>query len=336
MPPAVLALIAVAAVLHATWNVILKSGGDPLGTATRALAASTALAAPVALAAYLATGAPPIPMAALGLALVSGVLQVVYFVLLAAAYRVGAVSVVYPIARGTAPLLTVGLGLVVLGERPGPVAAAGIGLLGVGILAILQPWRALTARPFARPAWAAPGEATATEVRNATPIRIAVRQARAANRLGLDPAVGFAVATGVAIAAYSAVDSVGARTVAPWLYAALFYPISAVLLVAWTRWVDPRLGPGGGVGSAGRPAPAPWGRATLAGCFSLAAYLLILGAYSVAPLSIVSPLRESAIVLGSAWASFRMGEAVDVRDGIRRTAGAAVVVAGALLIALGG
>ncbi|MFM2105979.1 MAG: hypothetical protein RL338_1011 [Chloroflexota bacterium] len=295
MPAEVIGLVAVAAVLHATWNVLLKTSGDPLLTAERAIVASALVFLPVGGIAYLVAGRPPIPPEALVLATISGVLEVVYFVLLAAAYRRGDVSVVYPIARGSAPLMTVAIGVLVLGERLGPVAIGGVGLLFAGILAILRPWRVLSER-----------------------------------RVSADPAVAFAVATGVSIAVYSAVDSVGAKTVPAWLYAWLFYPIGAVLLVAWARFVDPRLGDG-----RVRGAPAPWGRATLAGLFSLGGYVLILTAYSVAPLAIVSPLRESAIVLGSAYASFRMGEASDLRDGLRRTAGAAIVVAGAVLVAVG-
>lgn len=295
MPTEVIGLVAVAAVLHATWNVLLKTSGDPLLTAVRAIVASALIFFPLGGIAYLVAGRPPIPPEALVLAAISGVLEVVYFVLLAAAYRRGDVSVVYPIARGSAPLMTVAIGVLVLGERIGPVAVGGVGLLFAGILAILRPWRVLRER-----------------------------------RVSADPAVAFAFATGVSIAVYSAVDSVGAKTVPAWLYAWLFYPIGAVLLVAWARLVDPRLGDG-----RDRGAPAPWGRATLAGLFSLGGYVLILTAYSVAPLAIVSPLRESAIVLGSAWASFRMGEAADLRDGLRRTAGAAVVVAGAVLVAIG-
>jgi drug/metabolite transporter (DMT)-like permease len=73
----------------------------------------------------------------------------------------------------------------------------------------------------------------------------------------------------------------------------------------------------------------------VAGVLSLTAYLLILFAYSVAPLAVVAPLRESAIVLAAAWGSFRLGEAASRREGGVRIAAAALVVVGAILIAVG-
>jgi hypothetical protein len=76
-------------------------------------------------------------------------------------------------------------------------------------------------------------------------------------------------------------------------------------------------------------------RAGVAGVMSLTAYLLILFAYSVAPLAAVAPLRESAIVLGAAWGSMRLGEAVGGRDSAMRIGAAALVVLGAVLVAIG-
>jgi hypothetical protein len=53
MPPIVFALVAVAAVIHATWNVVIKTSGDPLRTAGRAMVGSVLIAAPFAVAAYI-------------------------------------------------------------------------------------------------------------------------------------------------------------------------------------------------------------------------------------------------------------------------------------------
>jgi drug/metabolite transporter (DMT)-like permease len=313
VPPGVLALVAVAAVLHASWNVILKGSGDPLATAVRAMVGSSFVAVPVAVGGWLVAGGPTIPPVAWACGIASGALECIYFALLASAYRRGGVSVVYPVARGTAPLLTVAIGVLVLGERLSPEALVGVGLLVLGLLTILRPWRALTARRGGGRAGDGGGGGSRGPLG------------------GLDPAVGFALATGVAVATYSAIDSIGAKATLPIVYSGIFYPIGAVLLVLWARYVDPRL-----AGAAGREPGAPWGRATMAGLFTFGGYLLILTAYSVAPLAVVSPLRESAIVLGAGWASFRMGEATDRRDGLRRTAGAAIVVLGAILIGLGG
>jgi drug/metabolite transporter (DMT)-like permease len=79
-------------------------------------------------------------------------------------------------------------------------------------------------------------------------------------------------------------------------------------------------------------APASWLRSTLAGLLIVGAYFIILAAYSVAPLAIVSPLRESAVVLATAWGIFGLGE----REGAaQRLGGAALIAAGAALTVIG-
>jgi uncharacterized membrane protein len=314
VPPIVFPLVALAAVLHVAWNVLLKSAGDPLRTSGRAAIAGAAVFVPAAAVAYIAVGSPSIPPEALVLGVVSGLLEAAYFILLSAAYRRGDLSVVYPIARGTAPLLAVLLGVVVLGERLGPIAWVGVATLLGGLLAIQRPWRA-------------------------------IGTLRRGHGLIGDGAVAFAFATGVTIAAYSAVDRVGSRLVAPWLFGAFLFPVAAVALAAWIRFVD-RSGPAGGAAVAGRSGPAdgsgsadravgaPWPRSATAGILSIGAYVLILLAYSVAPLSVVAPLRESAVVLASGWGSLRMREAEGGRDAARRIGAAILVLLGAVLIAL--
>ena len=71
----------------------------------------------------------------------------------------------------------------------------------------------------------------------------------------------------------------------------------------------------------------------MAGILALAAYLLVLTAYSIAPLATVAPLRESGIVLAAAWGSIRLGEASGRRQVASRTAAAGLVVVGAILLA---
>ncbi len=317
MSPLAFGLIAVAAVLHATWNVILKTAGDPLRTAGRAMTTSVVVGLPLAIVGWLAVGRPSIPAEAIGLGIVSGLLEVAYFVLLAGAYRRGDLSVVYPIARGTAPLLSVAVGVLILGERLAPPGFAGVGALVAGILVVQQPWRALSWLQNRR----AP-EATST-------IAGGDGDGRPANT-----AVLFALGTGVVIAAYSAVDRVGARLVEPWLFAAIIFPVGAAGLAVWIRIVDWRNAAGSSAAVYPLPQAAPWSRAGAAGIITLAAYLMILVAYTQAPLAVVAPLRESAVVLVSGWGSFRLGEATNGIEGARRIAGAVLVLAGAAFIAL--
>ena len=76
--------------------------------------------------------------------------------------------------------------------------------------------------------------------------------------------------------------------------------------------------------------------AAIGGWLTLGAYLLILWAFTVAPLSGVAPLRESATVFAAAWGSARLGEAAGRGDTFRRVGGSCLIVGGAVLLALGG
>ena len=111
---------------------------------------------------------------------------------------------------------------------------------------------------------------------------------------------------------------------APWLFGALLFPVTAVSLVLWIRFGD-RAPVGSG---------ADWPRASFAGVIALGGYPLVLVAYTLAPLTVVAPLRESAVVLVSGRGSFRLGEATDTRDAARRLIGAVLIIAGALALTL--
>jgi len=300
MPPLAVGLVLVAAALHAAWNVLLKTSGDTLGTAIRLQALGTAILVPIGIAGWFLIGRPAIDPGGVGIALVSGVLEAAYFIFLAAAYARGDLSLVYPLARGSAPLLAVVIGVAVLGENLSSGSLAGVLCLLAGILLVARPWRAL---------------------------RKAGREHRGA--------IDFALATGMTIAAYSAVDRIGVRVMPPWLYGAIL-AVFATVLLATAVWVGRRLGLLAPAPQA--PEGAPRGprlrrRDAGAGVASLTAYLLILFAYSIAPLATVAPLRESGIVLAAAWGSIRLGETSGGREAGARIVAAALVVLGALLLA---
>ncbi len=143
MDPVALAFIAVAAVLHAGWNILLKTAGDPLRTATVGMVAVSVVLVPAALLGWWLLDRPAFPPAVWAIGVVSGVLEAAYFVTLTAAYRRGDLSVVYPLARGTALVLAVVVGVVILGEHLAPLALAGVALLVVGLLVVQRPWRLL-------------------------------------------------------------------------------------------------------------------------------------------------------------------------------------------------
>jgi drug/metabolite transporter (DMT)-like permease len=275
----VLGLVAGAALMHAGWNALLKEAEDPLRLAAQSLTAVTVVATPVAAVIWLVAGRPGLPAAAWGLAAASALCELVYFNLLSSAYRQGELSVVYPLARGTAPVLAVGIGIVVLGERLRLVGLVGVAFLLAGIWAVRKP--------------AAAGKAVL-------------------------PALG----TGVMIAIYSALDRVGVRLGPPLLYGWVLWILTAALLWGWVAF-------------RGRPVSfraGAAGPALVVGALMTGAYLAVLVAFSLAPLSIVSPLRESAIVLVTAWGIWRLRER---QDAWLRLGGAGLIVAGIALLALG-
>jgi uncharacterized membrane protein len=71
-----------------------------------------------------------------------------------------------------------------------------------------------------------------------------------------------------------------------------------------------------------------------AGFLTLGAYALVLAALSRAPLALVAPLRESAVLLVSAWGVARLGEGAGRREITLRVAGAALILAGATVLAV--
>ena len=113
------------ATLHAAWNIILKASDDPLRTAARTIPVATLALTPLVAVAWFVTGRPLLPPAALAVAAGSGLLELFYFRFLSAAYQAGDLSSVYPVARGTAPVLAAAAGLVLLRERLDLLQAAG-------------------------------------------------------------------------------------------------------------------------------------------------------------------------------------------------------------------
>jgi drug/metabolite transporter (DMT)-like permease len=123
-------IVLFAAVLHAGWNALVKGGGDTTLTTT-----FVALMAAVIAAVLLPFLPPPAPASWPYLG-VAAVLQVAYYLLVAAAYREADMSQVYPLMRGLPPLLVAGVAALFLGEQPTLVAWAGIGLICGGVLSL--------------------------------------------------------------------------------------------------------------------------------------------------------------------------------------------------------
>jgi drug/metabolite transporter (DMT)-like permease len=171
-----LALILAAAVIHASWNYFLKRSGGGAVFVWLFACLSAILYLPLA-ALVIAWQQPEFGWVHYGLMFASAALHTAYYLLLDRGYRGGDLSVVYPIARGTGPLITVLCAVLLLGEQPSPLAVAGALLIGGGAVALAGDPRSL-------------------------------RQS------GNYRAVGFAFLTGCMIASYTLVDKIA---VAAWL-----------------------------------------------------------------------------------------------------------------------
>jgi drug/metabolite transporter (DMT)-like permease len=250
-------------------------------TFQRATVAAALVMTPPTAVAWMLTR-PGFSLAAAGWCLLSASLELVYLWLLATAYRRGELSVVYPIARGSAPLLAVVAGLGLLNERLSVVQLAGVGLLLLGILAVTIPQTS--------------GRATVP-----------------------------ALLTGVAIASYTAIDRVGVRLTAPWLYGWLLVVLLAVG-VTISMWVAARVTPSGWVSRS----ELGIARAILIGVLMWGGYLLVLWALSFAPLSVVAPVRETAVVGVAIWGIWRLHES---KAAAMKVAGAAATLVGVVLLA---
>jgi drug/metabolite transporter (DMT)-like permease len=276
MPLDAFALALGSAFLHALWNLILGGERDPEGATAIALIVAVVVFAPVAALRWDAdSGVWPYVA-------VTSALQLAYFGLLATAYRHAEVSVVYPIARGLAPVLVLVVSVTVLGAGVGAAQAFGVCLVGLGVLF--------------------------------------VRGLAHGDGRGTGAAFGLSVAS--CIAAYTLVDKDGVEHADPIVYLELGMVPATLgyvgVLLSTPRGADR-------VRAAARPLPA------LAGVLSFAAYALVLAALLRASAASVAAVRETSVLI----AAFLAAPLLHERVGPARLAGAALVVGGVALIALG-
>src|ERR671910_402469 len=131
-----LVLVLAAAVFHATWNLLAKRVGDGGAVFVWLFGlCSLVIYAPLAVVVVLVS-APQLGPVEYLFMFGSGVLHLGYFVFLQRAYAVGALSLVYPLARGTGPLLATAAAIVLFGERPSVLVFVGIGLITAGVFVL--------------------------------------------------------------------------------------------------------------------------------------------------------------------------------------------------------
>jgi len=123
-----IALVLGAALIHASWNYFLKKSGGGTGFVWAFAALSSLFYAPVAIGIVIFQHFE-FTLQALAFIFASAVLHTAYYLLLDRGYRYGDLSVVYPLARATGPMLTVLIAVTLLGERPGVLALCGAGLV---------------------------------------------------------------------------------------------------------------------------------------------------------------------------------------------------------------
>lgn len=254
MDPGTLLLLTAAAAIHASWNLLAKRALDKQVF----LWLVTVVAGPLFLIPVLIAYRP---FEALGWAfvLVSGLLQALYTLMLGRAYQHGDLSLVYPLARGTAILVVTLLGALALGEGLTPAGGLGIALVAAGIYTVHL--RRLDAASLTAP----------------------LRLLRA-------PGSWSALATGVIIAGYSTVDKVGVSYVSPFVYVYLGLVVCAGLLAPlMLRRPD-------AIAAEWRNG---WWRILAVGAMNLGAYGLVLVAMQRSRVSYVASVREMSVVFAA-------------------------------------
>lgn len=189
MSLAVSMAVLLAALLHASWNAMIKGGGDVLHDTAGIIVGAMLIGLPFLF-------VVPVPPAAAWPFIVASVtVHLAYYWLMISAYRVGDLSLVYPLMRGVAPLITAVAGIAVLGETPAPLAWLGMLLVSGGVFVL--GYRALGHAP-----------------------------SRAA--------VGFALANAAVIALYTLIDGHGARVSGnAWSYIVWLFVLDGIPFSLW-------------------------------------------------------------------------------------------------------
>ena len=270
MSPTAFALIVLAGLIHAGWNIVAKQAG---GDARFVFFVSLILMVVWAPLGWW-LGRAEVPRwgaTEWGFVLASGLLHVLYFVVLLRGYRKADLTVVYPLARGSGPLLSSLVAVVFLGERISALGAAGIAGVVVGVFLIAG----------------GPGL-----------LRVAHDPVA---RQRVHTGLAYGLLTGGFIAAYTVVDGYAVKWVlmSPILLDYVGNFVRVALLApnalrdrpaAWALW------------------RVQWRPALAVAVFSPVAYVLVLYAMKEAPLSHVAPAREVSMLFAALIGGHLLGE----------------------------
>jgi drug/metabolite transporter (DMT)-like permease len=285
----VFAAVLFAAACHAGWNAAIKRGLDPLAT-TVLISIGAAVTGVVALP---FVGFPAV--ASWPWCFASVVIHLFYFAGLIESYRAGDMGQVYPIARGSAPLMTATITTLFIGETLGALGWSGVVLLVSGV------------------------------------VLLSLRGGKVGEKIGgqvelaqLDRrAVGFALFTAVTICAYSVVDGIGARLAgSPHAYSAALFVGMGPVMVAYA------LARRGSAAFANMAHHLGTGLA--GGAMQLGSYAIAIWAMTVAPIAMVAALRETSVLFGALIAVVILHEPLRAS----RIVAALLIVCGLVLIRL--
>jgi drug/metabolite transporter (DMT)-like permease len=199
LDPIIIVLVLMAAVMHASWNALVKAGGDKTAMQVLVIVFS-GIPALIALPFFPLPDAASWPFLA-----ASTAIHFVYYVTLLGAYRHGDLSQAYPIARGSSPVVVAVGAWLIVGETQALLQIVGIGVASAGIISLAGPLR------FGR---------------------------NGRRRDGEGKAIAFAFATSVAIAFYTLMDGMGVRSTAePMSYILWLLGLEAPLMLAAGLWL---------------------------------------------------------------------------------------------------
>jgi drug/metabolite transporter (DMT)-like permease len=270
MPLSALALVVLAGFIHACWNIAAKKAGGDVRFAAFTSLVMMLFWAPLGI--WLGwVQVPHWAWREWALVAASALLHVVYFIALLRGYRKADLTVVYPLARGSGPLLSSLIAITLLGEQITALGLAGIAFVVVGVFLIAG-----------GPAlWRAAHDSHHRErVRNG---------------------VAYGAMTGVFIAAYTVVDGYAVKfaLMSPILID-YFGNLIRVLLIGPTLLRDRPV-----VAALWR---LQWKYACIVGIVSPVSYVLVLYAMQVAPMSHVAPAREVSMLFAALLGGHLLGE----------------------------
>lgn len=270
MPPGALALVLIAGLIHASWNIAAKKAGGDVRFAAFTTIVMLVAWAPLGLW-FAIRQLPGWGWREWALMAASALLHTGYYLFLLRGYRKADLTVVYPLARGSGPLLSSMTAVVVLGEQISSLGVAGIAGVVVGVFLIAG----------------GPGLWRASH--------------DAAQRQRVRKGMVYGVASGAFIAGYTVVDGYGVKVL-------LMSPILVDYIGAVLRLFVVAPAVLRDLPAAGALWHSQWRYAVFVGIVSPVSYVLVLYAMQVAPLSHVAPAREVSMLFAALLGGQLLGE----------------------------